>query len=193
MHPAFVNTYALRTPAGLVLVDPGLGFNMHAVRDAVRAWSDAPLRVAVYTHGHVDHAFGLRAWLEHGERPEIVAQERCVARFHRYRLMHGLNGHINQRQFSLPRPVFPDTFDWPTLLVHDRLKQQLGDVELQYTAAKGGRLARLGVRDEHPQAARRGDRARRPAPGRLRRDGCRHRTGAPSASARRPTSRRSHG
>jgi len=33
--------------------------------------------------------------------------------------------------------VFPDTFDWPTLLVHDRLKQQLGDVELQYTAAKG--------------------------------------------------------
>ena len=137
MHPAFVNTYALRTPAGLVLVDPGLGFNMHAVRDAVRAWSDAPLRVAVYTHGHVDHAFGLRAWLEHGERPEIVAQERCVERFHRYRLMHGLNGIINQRQFSLPRPVFPDTFDWPTLLVHDRLKQHLGDVELQYTAAKG--------------------------------------------------------
>src|SRR4029077_16774435 len=26
---------------------------------------------------------------------------------------------------------------WPTLLVHDRLQQQLGDVELQYTAAKG--------------------------------------------------------
>src|SRR5262245_18883648 len=50
MHPAFVNTYALRTPAGLVLVDPGLGFNMHAVRDAVRAWSDVPLRIAVYTH-----------------------------------------------------------------------------------------------------------------------------------------------
>src|SRR5215471_10381208 len=137
MHPAFVNTYALRTPAGLLLVDPGLGFNMHAVRDAVRTWSDAPLRVAVYTDGHADHAFGLRAWLEHGERPEIVAQERCVARFHRYRLMHALNAHINQRQFSLPRPTFPEHFDWPTLLVHDRLTQQLGDLEIRYTAAKG--------------------------------------------------------
>ena len=117
MHPAFVNTYALRTPDGLVLVDPGFTHTSDTVHDAVRAWSDAPLRVAVYTHGHADHAFGLRALLEAGERPEIVAQEHCVARFHRYRLMHGLNARINQRQFSLPQPMFPERFDWPTLLV----------------------------------------------------------------------------
>src|SRR5262249_48486348 len=60
MHPAFVNTYALRTPAGLVLVDPGLGYGMYSVPEAVRGWSDAPLRVAVYTHGHAHHAFRLR-------------------------------------------------------------------------------------------------------------------------------------
>jgi glyoxylase-like metal-dependent hydrolase (beta-lactamase superfamily II) len=137
MHPAFINTYALRTPDGLVLVDPGFGHTSRAVQDAVRAWSDAPLRVAVYTHGHADHAFGLRAWLAAGERPEIVAQENCVARFQRYRLMHGLNGHINMRQFSLPAPMFPDQFDWPTLLVHDRMTQRLGDVEVHYHAARG--------------------------------------------------------
>jgi glyoxylase-like metal-dependent hydrolase (beta-lactamase superfamily II) len=137
MHGAFVNTYALRTTDGLVLIDPGFTHTSGAVRDVVRAWSDAPLRVAVYTHGHVDHAFGLRAFLEAGERPEIVAQEHCAGRFHRYGLMHGWNARINQRQFALPQPMFPQHFDPPTLLVRDRLTQRLGDVTLQYTAAKG--------------------------------------------------------
>ena len=137
MYPAFVNTYALRTPDGLVLVDPGFTHTSDMIRDAVHAWSDARLRAAVYTHGHADHAFGLRAWLAAGERPEIVAQEHCVERFHRYRLMHGLNAHINQRQFSLPQPVFPERFDWPTLLVDRRLTQRLGDVDVHYHAARG--------------------------------------------------------
>src|SRR5262249_51933884 len=76
MYPAFVNTYALRTPDGLLLVDPGFTHTSDLIYGGVRAWSDAPLRVAVYTHGHADHAFGLRAWLAAGERPGIVAQER---------------------------------------------------------------------------------------------------------------------
>ena len=137
VHSAFVNTYAVRTPAGLLLVDPGLAHQSRAVHAAVRAWSDAPLHTAVYTHGHADHAFGLAAFLEAGERPQIVAQENCVARFERYRLTHGLNARINQRQFGYPRPVFPEHFDWPTLLFRDALTQRLGGVEVHYRAAKG--------------------------------------------------------
>ena len=137
MHGAFVNTYALRTRDGLVLVDPGFTHTSGSVHDVVRRWSDAPLRVAVYTHGHVDHAFGLRAFLDAGERPAIVAQEACVARFHRYGLMHGWNARINQRQFALPQPMFPQRFDPPTVLVRDRLLQRLGDVTLEFTAARG--------------------------------------------------------
>ncbi|HXJ36515.1 MAG TPA: alkyl sulfatase dimerization domain-containing protein [Candidatus Eisenbacteria bacterium] len=137
MYGSFVNTYAMKTSAGLVVVDPGLTHTSSSIHDAVRAWSDVPLRTAVYTHGHADHAFGLRAFLEAGDRPDIVAQERCVDRFHRYGLMHGLNGRINQRQFALPVPMFPNQFDWPTLLVRDRLVQRVGDVELHLTAAKG--------------------------------------------------------
>ena len=64
MHAAFVNTYAMRTPVGLLLVDPGLGNLADSVHQAVRAWSDTPLHTAVYTHGHVDHAFGLRPFLD---------------------------------------------------------------------------------------------------------------------------------
>jgi glyoxylase-like metal-dependent hydrolase (beta-lactamase superfamily II) len=137
MYPAFVNTYALKTPAGLLLVDPGFGHASDSVRDAVRAWSDAPLHTAVYTHGHVDHAFGLRAFLAAGERPQIVAQENCLARFHRYELTHGWNARINQRQFSLPEPIFPRHFDWPTLTFRDALAQRFGDLEVHYRAAKG--------------------------------------------------------
>ncbi len=137
MHPAFVNTYAVRTPAGLLVIDPGFAHTSAAVRDAVRAWSPAPLRAAIYTHGHVDHAFGLRAFLDAGEQPVIIAQEACLARFRRYRLMYGYNARINQRQFSLPAPVFVREFDPPTLLVRERLVHRLGDLEVVCTAARG--------------------------------------------------------
>src|SRR5262249_40523744 len=137
VHAPGVRQHVCAADAG----GPGPGGSRAPLRPGApgpgRSRLGAARRVGVYTHGHADHAFGLRSWLEHGERPEIVAQERCVARFHRYRLMHGLNAHINQRQFSLPRPTFPEHFDWPTLLVRERLTQMLGDVELQYTAARG--------------------------------------------------------
>ena len=137
MHPAFVNTYAVRTPVGLLLIDPGLGNLADSMHTAVRAWSDAPLHTAVYTHGHADHAFGLRPFLKAGERPQIIAQENCPQRFHRYHLTHGWNARINQRQFSLPEPAFPDHFDWPTLTFRASLTQQLGDLDVHYYAAKG--------------------------------------------------------
>jgi glyoxylase-like metal-dependent hydrolase (beta-lactamase superfamily II) len=137
MYPAFVNSYALRTPAGLLLVDPGFTHASDALRAAVREWSDAPLHTAVYTHGHVDHAFGLRAFLAAGERPLIIAQERCLDRFRRYQLTNGWNARINQRQFSLPLPYFPQRFDWPTLTFRTALTQQLGELDVHYRAAQG--------------------------------------------------------
>ena len=137
MYGNFVNTYAVKTSDGLFLVDPGVQLAAPRVFEAVRHWSDAPLHTAMYTHGHADHAFGLGPWLEAGERPQIVAQENCVARFRRYALTNGLNARINQRQFGLPRPVFPDTFFWPTLTVRDSMMQRIGDTEVRYRAAKG--------------------------------------------------------
>jgi len=137
MHPAFVNSYALRTPVGLLLVDPGFGHASDSLLQAVRQWTDAPLHTAVYTHGHVDHAFGLRAFLAAGAQPQIIAQENCLGRFRRYALTNGWNARINQRQFSLPQPVFPHHFDWPTLTFRDALTQQMGDLAVHYRAAKG--------------------------------------------------------
>jgi glyoxylase-like metal-dependent hydrolase (beta-lactamase superfamily II) len=137
MHMAFSNTYAVTTSDGLLLIDPGLRMMGDSVLAAVRGWSQASLHTALYTHGHFDHAFGLGPWLDAGERPQIIAQENCVARFRRYQLTSGLNGRINQRQFSLPAPSFPDRFDWPTVTVRDALVQRIGDTEVRYHAAKG--------------------------------------------------------
>jgi glyoxylase-like metal-dependent hydrolase (beta-lactamase superfamily II) len=93
--------------------------------------------VAVYTHGHADHAFGLRAFLAAGERPDIIAQENCAARFKRYDALHGLNARINQRQFGLPKPMFPRHFDWPTTYVREHLARPFGDLTLELHAARG--------------------------------------------------------
>lgn len=137
MCATFVNTYALRTPAGLLLVDPGFEHTANKWHRAVRAWSERPVHTAVYTHGHADHAFGLGPYLAAGERPLIVAQENCPARFRRYALTHGWNARINQRQFSLPAPMFPSQFHWPTVTFRDALTQRLGEIEIHYVAAKG--------------------------------------------------------
>ena len=132
-----MNTYALRTDIGVLLVDPGLLLGAHSVHRAVREWSTAPLHTAVYTHGHIDHAFGLGPFLEAGERPHIVAQENCIGRFRRYLLTRGLNTHINRRQVGNPQFVFPDQVTWPTLTFRDTLTQRFGNLEVQYHAAKG--------------------------------------------------------
>ncbi len=137
LHAAFVNTYALRTPEGLLLIDPGLAPLSGSVHRAVREFSAEPIHTAVYTHGHADHAFGLRPFLEAGERPLIVAQEAVVERFLRYQKTWGWNARINQRQFSLPEPAFPDRFDWPTLTFREALVQRIGDLEIRYRAARG--------------------------------------------------------
>lgn len=137
MYTAFVNTYAISAGDRLLLIDPGFQHIAASVYEAVRTWSQAPLAAAVYTHGHFDHAFGLGPWLEAGETPDIIAQEHCVERFKRYQLTAGFNARINQRQFSLPKPTFPDAFYWPTTLVRDSLAQRIGEYDVHFQAAKG--------------------------------------------------------
>src|SRR5438876_698304 len=66
---AFANVTALRTDAGLVLVDTGNYRARDKTFAAVRGWDGAPLAAAVYTHGHVDHACGLPPFLDEARTP----------------------------------------------------------------------------------------------------------------------------
>jgi alkyl sulfatase BDS1-like metallo-beta-lactamase superfamily hydrolase len=111
--PAFGNISAFALEGALLLVDTGNFFRARVNFERVRGWTDLPLETVVYTHGHVDHVFGLDPYEEEAAsagrpRPHVVAHELVPERFDRYKLTAGYNGVINARQFKLP------TFEWPT-------------------------------------------------------------------------------
>jgi alkyl sulfatase BDS1-like metallo-beta-lactamase superfamily hydrolase len=109
---SFANATAFETADGLVLVDTGSYLLAQQVQVCVRSFSTARLHTAVFTHGHVDHCFGVDLYeAEPGAgRARVVAHERVPARFERYRLTAGYNGCINARQFR----GTGDGIDWPT-------------------------------------------------------------------------------
>ncbi len=97
---AFANVTALRTGDGLVLVDTGSGPMARHVHERVRGWSGDRLHTAVYTHGHIDHVFGVQVFEAESARARLAGARPCVAhealpaRFDRYRLTAGLQrGH----------------------------------------------------------------------------------------------------
>ena len=47
---------------------PKQGIGREALFEEIRKRTQAPLHTVIYTHGHLDHAFGLAPWLEAGER-----------------------------------------------------------------------------------------------------------------------------
>ncbi len=139
---AFSNVGVLRTAEGLVLLDTSSAF--HAVRlfEDVRRWSPEPVHTAVYTHGHVDHVFGLAPFeAEARERgwpaSTVIAHEACPERFDRYALTQGYNAIINQRQFGFPRPVFPATFRRPDRTVRHQTTLEVGGLEVVLRHDKG--------------------------------------------------------
>ena len=60
---------------------------------------------AIFTHGHIDHVFGVDLYEEEARTngwaaPRVIAHEAIAARFDRYRMTAGYNAVINQRQFG---------------------------------------------------------------------------------------------
>jgi glyoxylase-like metal-dependent hydrolase (beta-lactamase superfamily II) len=88
------------TDDGLVMVDTGLrNFSQHMAKE-LRNYTSAPVHTVIYTHGHVDHAFGLDAFLLEGQQPPRVIAHRAIqGRFLRYSRTPKLQRTINARQF----------------------------------------------------------------------------------------------
>jgi alkyl sulfatase BDS1-like metallo-beta-lactamase superfamily hydrolase len=114
---AFANVAVLATGDGLLMVDSGTVLTAGWLHQAVRAWSRAPVRYVVFTHGHVDHVMGVDAFDREADaaglpRPQVVAHEAVLERFEVYRRTAGYNGLINHRQFGVP-PVWPAEYRLP--------------------------------------------------------------------------------
>lgn len=142
-YKAFSNITAVDTEDGVVLIDTG---SFHPLANSrsfqrIREWTSGPIHTAVYTHGHVDHAYGLPPFIEEAKtkgwgRPRIVGHFRIPHRMARYVETAGYNEVINERQFGAPiqwptNPILPtDTYD-------DRMTLQVGGKTFELHHAQG--------------------------------------------------------
>ena len=97
----FSGCVGFETEAGLVLVDTGTRMLAPALAARLRERSAAPVHTAIYTHGHVDHAYGLEAFLLPGQaRPRVIGHRAMPGRFARYERTPRHNAAVNARQFG---------------------------------------------------------------------------------------------
>jgi glyoxylase-like metal-dependent hydrolase (beta-lactamase superfamily II) len=130
--------------AGVVMIDTGTPqiFGDHAV-DALRRFTEAPIRFVIYTHGHIDHAFNLGPVLADAEargypRPQVIAHRRILARFARYERLRDHTTYINRINFGTP----PDTvivppFYYPDTLIDESMSFRLGDMTVELRTGIG--------------------------------------------------------
>ncbi len=120
-----VNVILFETDAGNVLVDTGMAPAGPAVYQSVRKINDLPIHSVIYTHGHVDHAYGTWAIIEEGETPEIIAHKNLRRRFTRYvRLRGSIAKYMSQPEEQLP--TSEEDFTWPTREFENRLELDIG-------------------------------------------------------------------
>lgn len=139
---AFANSAIAATDEGLVAVDTSGVFHASAVHESVRAWSSAPLHTAVFTHGHIDHVFGVELYEEEARTngwpmPRVVAHEALAARFDRYKITNGYNAVINQRQFRAPGLRWPVEYRYPDETYRSTLALTVGGERFDLSHDRG--------------------------------------------------------
>ena len=134
---SMANVTALRTDEGLVLVDTGSAFMGGNIHGAVRGWTDEPVHTAVYSHGHIDHVFGILRFEAEGRPARVIGHENVGPRFDRYILTNGYNALVNIRQFSLPGIRWPTEYRYPDETYRDALTVEVGGETFRLHHAKG--------------------------------------------------------
>jgi glyoxylase-like metal-dependent hydrolase (beta-lactamase superfamily II) len=140
----FANTIVCETDDGLGLVDPSGFFGTKLRFETVRSVTSQRLNTAIYTHGHVDHCFGVQEYIVEAKArnwplPQIIAHEAMPKRFQRYRETNAYNALINTRQFTggQVKVDFPSRFHHPDIVYRDRLVINVGGVEVALRHARG--------------------------------------------------------
>lgn len=145
---SFSGVTAFGTDEGLVLVDAGMTLMAPGLATMLRQVTDQPVHTAIYTHGHVDHAFGLASFLLDGQpTPRVIGQAAMPARFERYAATAGHNVALNNRQFAgVPAAgtgAGADAVPWqaptypPDTLYDTELTIEVGGVTFELHAARG--------------------------------------------------------
>ena len=138
----FARVSAFSTDEGLVLVDTGHQLVARRLHEALRLYSRSRLVAAVFSHGHVDHVFGLGPFEEEAsemgwEGPRVYAHEAVPARFDRYKLTAGYNGLVNARQFRLEHLSWPTEYRYPDVTYSTETAFEVGGERFELHHAKG--------------------------------------------------------
>jgi alkyl sulfatase BDS1-like metallo-beta-lactamase superfamily hydrolase len=134
---SFANVTAFDTDAGLVLVDTGSFVLADRTRELLRGVVGTPAAAAIWTHGHVDHCFGVDGYERDAGRPlHVIAHEAVPRRFERYRLTRGYNTRINARQFQVGLE-FPGEFRTPDETYRNTHVLELGGQRFELFHALG--------------------------------------------------------
>ncbi|MFZ9018312.1 MAG: MBL fold metallo-hydrolase, partial [Ilumatobacteraceae bacterium] len=158
---SFSHSVVLDTGDGLVAFDTSGANSGSAVVEAIESWAESAVTHVVYTHGHIDHVGGSRAFAARWSPATIVGHVNVAARFDRYERTNGWNIGINARQFGGIRqdlglgldstdvlaPGATDTAVWrhflptgtlrPNLVVDDGTVIEVGGETIELVHARG--------------------------------------------------------
>ena len=129
-----VNVVVFETEDGLVLVDAGMAAAGPVIRELIASVTDAPIHTIIYTHCHVDHAYG--TWALMTDNPHIVAQADLPACFDRYIALPGsLAKYMGQPVASLP--TSRDDLVYPTQTFRGEMTLTVGGEDFVLRARPG--------------------------------------------------------
>ncbi|HUF84703.1 MAG TPA: alkyl sulfatase dimerization domain-containing protein [Acidimicrobiia bacterium] len=139
---AFANVNAIATDDGMVVVDTSSPVSTAVAHQALQAWDPRPAHTIVYTHGHIDHVFGVERYeaaaRESGAPAvKVVAHEGVSGRFDRYIATAGYNQVINRRQFQSADFEWPRDYRYPDETYRDKLELDVGGVRFELHHARG--------------------------------------------------------
>jgi alkyl sulfatase BDS1-like metallo-beta-lactamase superfamily hydrolase len=140
--PSFANAVAFASDDGLLLVDTGSPISAPAIFEQVRRWNPSRLNTAVFSHGHIDHVFGVGLFEEESAQnrwsaPRVLAHEHLPARFDRYVLTAGYNEVINRRQFGIDNLIWPREYRYPDETYRDVHEFNVGELAIHLRHEKG--------------------------------------------------------
>lgn len=133
---------AIRTAAGLVVIDTANPVFAPQTLAAIRRWDASPIHTVIYTHGHVDHTSGIKG-IDGRRRPPMGGGEadhrtsQCGptgSALHRYPWSQqpGAGATVQLPNFS-----YPIGQRWPDEVYDDTLSVDVGGVRLELFHGRG--------------------------------------------------------
>lgn len=133
---------AIRTAAGLVVIDTANPVFAPQTLAAIRRWDAGPIHTVIYTHGHVDHTSGIggidaEAAANGWPRPRVVGHRNVARRLRRYIDTQGLNSLVQAQQFNHANFSYPIGQRVPDEVYDEALALEVGGVRLELFHGRG--------------------------------------------------------